>query len=69
VDETRLAKPSDDRWKAAAEVSQKVNFGPQEERSFALFDGFVFSRTGMVGRCRLTVSSPVSEVSALETTI
>ena len=46
VDETVLAKPDNDRYKAAAEVSQRVNFGPQEDSKFALFDGFVFSRTG-----------------------
>jgi NAD(P)-dependent dehydrogenase (short-subunit alcohol dehydrogenase family) len=53
VDETRLVDPSDGRWQAAAEVAQRVNFGPGGEdeegkqSKFPVFDGFVFSKTGV----------------------
>ena len=53
VDETRLVDPGDGRWQAAAEVAQRVNFGPGGEdeegkqSKFPLFDGFVFSKTGV----------------------
>ena len=51
VDETRLVDPGDGRWQAAAEVAQRVNFGPggddDEPSKFPSFDGFVFSKTGV----------------------
>ena len=51
VDETRLVDPGDGRWQAAAEVAQRVNFGPggdvEEPSKFPSFDGFVFSKTGV----------------------
>ena len=53
VDETRLVDPGDGRWQAAAEVAQRVNFGPGGEdengdvSKFPKFDGFVFSKTGV----------------------
>ena len=53
VDETRLVDPGDGRWQAAAEVAQRVTFGPGAEdeegkrSKFPLFDGFVFSKTGV----------------------
>ena len=52
VDETRLVDPSDGKWQAAAEVAQRVNFGPGfdsegEPSKFPSFDGFVFSKTGV----------------------
>ena len=53
VDETRLVDPGDGRWQAAAEVAQRVSFGPGAEdeegkrSKYPLFDGFVFSKTGV----------------------
>ena len=61
VDETRLMNPEDGRWQAAAEVAQRVNFGPQEESKFAHFDGYVFQRSGVA-----QVSAALEDLGTLD---
>jgi hypothetical protein len=66
IDETRLVDPADGKWQAAAEVAQRVDFGPMEEEDgseskFPLFSGYVFSRTGIA-----QISSALDDLGSLD---